>query len=205
MVQVVGSLGDIAKLLVQQQFFDENENVVYGRTKNVKVHVSGVQPVITALLTEIMGPISLLQEKNYSAYLNELSKILTFNTKRVMQGFYKALENVEKEDLTDHIATTFLIGEILTGIRETEFKNIIEEIKFLIRGRCSLSDACIDQTLAQLYSTNDETVSLLYNLAMLRMLGLAFGSPAFGKQVSGLVQNQMNVLMEKITKKPVNS
>jgi hypothetical protein len=204
-LNTVGTLEDVAKLLVQQQFFDETENVIYGRTKDVKIQISGAKPVITALLHEIMGPISLLQEKNYTAYLTEVSKILTFNMKRVMQGFYKALENVEREDLTDHIAATFLIGELLTSIRETEFKNVIEEVKFLIRERCTLPDARIDEKLAQLYSSNDETVSLLNNLAMLRMLALAFGSPDFGKLVSGLVQQYMQALIEKLIKEPPNS
>ncbi len=202
---MVGSLEDVARLLVQQQFYDEKENVVYGRTKEVKIHVSGVNPVLAALLTEIMNPISLLQAKNYSAYLTELSKILTFNARRVMQGFYKALGNIDREDLTDHIAATFLIGEILAGIRENEFKNTIEEVKFLIRERYHLPDARIDEKLSFLQSTNDETVSLLANLALLRMLALAFGSPDFGKQVSAIVQNYVNVLIEKLTKDAPNS
>ncbi len=199
-VNVVGNLVDVARLLVQQQFYDEKENVVYGRTKNVKIHVLGVDPILAALLNEIMSPIALLQAKNYSAYLTELSKILTFNSRRVMQGFYKALENVDREDLTDHIAATFLIGELLSGIRENEYKNLMDEVKFLIRERHHLQDACIDEKLSFLNSINDETVSLLNNLALLRMLALAFGSPDFGKQCSALVQNYVNVLIEKLTK-----
>ncbi len=205
MLNTVGTLEDIARLLVQQQFFDETENVIYGRTKDVRIQVLGVKPVITALLDEIMRPISLLQEKNYTAYLTELSKILTFNMKRVMQGFYKALENVEREDLTDHIAATFLIGELLTSIREVEFKNVIEEVKFLIRKQYNLPDARIDEKLAQLYSSNDETVSLLNNLAMLRMLALAFGSPEFGKLANVLVQKYMQAIIEKLAQEPPNS
>ncbi len=197
---LVGSLEDVARLLVQQQFYDEKENVVYGRTKEVKIHVAGANPVLVSLLNEIMGPIALLQAKNYSAYLAELSKILTFNSRHVMQGFYKSLENIDREDLTEHIAATFLIGELLSAIRENEYKNMIDEVKFLIRERYNIPNALIDEKLSLLQSTNDETVSLLSNLALLRMLALAFGSPDFGKQVSALVHNYVNVLIEKLAK-----
>jgi hypothetical protein len=193
-------LGELAKALVYQQFYDEKEQVIYGRTKSVKVHIPGVGEVVDKFVNEFTAPIELLQNKQYMQYLNQIAANLPIDTINVERKFREAIEKVGDQESAEIFAATYLIGEVLASLRDSEFNNLMEDAKQEAKQRRNFpgSSAIITSRLQQFSAQNDNTVSLLYNLALLRILTIVYGSGEIATTVDKLVRKHLRALVDKI-------
>ncbi|HMF30386.1 MAG TPA: hypothetical protein VKK79_03165 [Candidatus Lokiarchaeia archaeon] len=195
------NLDEVAKVLVYQQFYDEKKDVIFGRTKAVKVHIPGVGEVVEAFVREFTDPIQLLKDRHYMQYLNLIAKNLPIDVVLIEEKFHESLGKIDSQDLNEVIIATSLISEVLATLRDTEFKNIFEEIKQEARSKHNSpgASAIITTRLQEFIAQNENSVSLLYNLALLRVLAAVYGTASFAATINKLVQKYLRALVEKLT------
>ncbi|MFQ5833340.1 MAG: hypothetical protein ACE5H4_11595 [Candidatus Thorarchaeota archaeon] len=190
----------MVKYLVHLQFYSEEEDVIFSRDKKVRIHVPEAGPVVLAFEVYLKQFIYLIREKRYVEYLEKVAEILPIKTTEVEWEFQKNIREIGEEDISDMLVVNFLIGPIRSTIQTREFDVLMERIKREARRRLvePLIDTTIDRRLAHLYSSNDPTVALLYNLTLLRLLASVFGNPESRQVVDDLVQSYSEQLIAKL-------
>ncbi|UCH04187.1 MAG: hypothetical protein JSW05_11505 [Candidatus Thorarchaeota archaeon] len=190
----------MVKYLVHLQFYSEEEDVIFSRDKKVRIHVPGAKLVVHAFEEFLKQSIGLIREGQYLEYLERVAETLPIRTTEVEWEFQNNVRELGEEGLTDELAANFLIGPIRSTIQAREFEVLMERVKREARRRLPepLEDTTIEKRLAELYSVNDPTVSLLYNLALLRLLTSIFGGTDLVNRVEHLVQQHSDELICKL-------
>ncbi|OLS12584.1 MAG: hypothetical protein RBG13Loki_3794 [Promethearchaeota archaeon CR_4] len=199
------NLEDIAKYLVYQQFYDEEDKVIFDRTKKIRVLLPGVDTVMAAFLAEITKLLPLIQEKKYFEYLEQLTQQLPFDIEIVKIKFQETHAKLGENELSEDIVATFLIGEVLNYLRDTEFKATIAEIKrqAMVDSTSPAANGFIDTKISKLASMNDLNISLLHNISFLRFLVARYGSsdhPDLKLKVDQMIQKYSRALIDLITR-----
>ncbi|MHA2379471.1 MAG: hypothetical protein ACXADS_09335 [Candidatus Thorarchaeota archaeon] len=190
----------MVKYLVHLQFYSEEEDVIFSRDKKVSIHVPEAKLVVQAFEEYLKQHIDLIREGRYVEYLERVAETLPIRTTEVEWEFQKNVREIGVEGLSDELAANFLIGPIRSTIQTREFEVLMERVKREARRRLAepLADTTIDQRLAELYSANDQTVALLYNLTFLRALTSIFGDSDLYERVDCLVQQRCDDLIAKL-------
>lgn len=197
------TLEDVAKYLVYQQFYDEEDKVIFDRTKKIRLLIPGVDKVIATFLAEFTKLLPLVQGKNYSAYLEQLAQHLPFNVETVRTKFQEMRAKLGEEEMSESIVTTFLIGEVLNYLRDAEFKAAMAEIKrqAMVHSKSPAADGFIDMKISKFASMNDLNISLLYNLSFLRFLVAQYeppDHPELKSKVDQMIQKYSGALIDLI-------
>ncbi len=188
-----------------QQFYDEEDKVIFDRTKKIRLLIPGVDKVIPDCLQEFTRALPLLQEKKYHEYLEQLAQKIPFNIETVDAKFNEVKGKLGEEELNETMVATFLIGEILNYLRDTEFNASMASIKKQLMEK-SMSPATagfIDVKISKFAAVNDLNISLIYNLSFLRLLVARFEPPDYPElkpKVEQMIQKYSKALIEQITR-----
>ncbi len=199
------NLADVAKYLVYQQFYDEDDKVVFDRTKKIRLLIPGVDHVIPTCLQAFTQAIPLIQEKKYHEYLEQIAQKLPFDIDIVEPKFLEMKEKLGEQELSETMVATFLIGEILNYLRDVEFTASKASIKKQLMEKSTSPAALgfIEMKISKFGAVNDLNISLIYNLSFLRLLVAQFDPPEFPElksKIDQMIQKYAKALMEQITR-----
>jgi hypothetical protein len=168
----------MVKYLIRLQFYSEEEDVIVSRDKREKIKIPGVGEVIEAFENEFLEHIDLIRKKQYRKFLEEVHKKIDFDIESILVDFNKSVEELGSNNLTDELSTNFLIGPIRTFLHIREFDECIYEIKHeaIIRKDTEDAKEIINERIADFFSRNEESVSMLHNLALLKYITFLYGS-----------------------------
>ena len=194
------SLHLMVTYLVHLQFYDEEEDILYSRDKKVKLKIPGIKPVIQTFVSELIKPLDYLKSKNYRGYIDEIAKILPLNVDEIESEVHSSIEILPEYELTTEMVANFTIGPIRSALHKIEFENCMNQViqKTEKRLEQEYSREIIQRHLEEYYSINDENVSLLYNLVLVRLLASKFGTKDLVKRIDGLIDEQSSQLVEKL-------
>ncbi len=199
------NLKDVAKYLVFQQFYDEDDKVIYDRTKKIRLLIPGVDEVIASCLSEFTRPLPLIEAKKYHEYLEQLAQKVPIDVEAVNSKFEEMKNKLGEEEVSETMVATFLIGEIINYLRDGEFKASMTAMKNLAleTSTSPAAAAFIDAKVSKFASMNDLNISLLYNLSFLRLLVDRFeppDHPELKSKVEKMIWKYTNALIEQITR-----
>ncbi len=198
-------LADVAKYLVYQQFYDDEDKVIYDRTKKIRLLIPGVDQVVPACVEEFTQALPLLQKKKYGEFLAQVAQKIPFNIETVEGKFNELKGKLGEEDLNETMVATSLIGEILNYVRDAEFKASMASVKQQLMEKSTSPAAAgfIDMKISKLAAINDLNISLIYNLSFLRFLVAQFeppDHPELKPKVDQMIQKYSRALMEQISR-----
>jgi len=195
------SLELMAKYLVHLQFYSEDEDVIVSRDKQVRVFIPGAKQIVASFVDELTDSIDLIPKREYRKYLEKRAERLPIDVSVLEKEFLDTISQLDESGYTDEIAANFLIGGIRTALQRTEFESCIKDVKHKLEVKLgNESGEQIQERLEYLYSTSDPTVSLLHNLALLRLLASIFGSNVMYTGINKLVMEHCETLFSKLTK-----
>ncbi|UCE09244.1 MAG: hypothetical protein JSW61_09715 [Candidatus Thorarchaeota archaeon] len=191
----------MVKYLVHLQFYSEEEGALYSRDKKHKLTVPGIAQVIDGFVRDLTKPILLVQSKEYRSYLEAIALKLPIDVDDIEREFQDSLSELPADQLTDELAANFLIGPIRSSLQSREFESCIEQVRSDAEERLQGVDAAttIKARLYDLYSKNDGTVSLLYNLSLLRLLASIYGNRSIFTEIDLLVKSHCDELVDKLS------
>lgn len=167
----------MVKFLINLQFYSEEEDVIFSRDKRLKIKIPGVGEIIAAFENEFLQHIDLIRKKQYRKFLEEVNRKIDFDVEAVLVEFNKSVEELGSENLTDELSANFLIGPIRTYLHIREFDECIYEIKHEATIRLGTENAknIINERIADFFSRNEPSVSMLHNLALLKYITFLYG------------------------------
>lgn len=186
--------------LVHLQFYDETEDIIYSRDKKVKISIPGSKLVIQAFVDELLSHLHLLKTKQYRLYLVEISKKLPIDIDKILNDFQSSIEILPENELTVEMIANFLIGPIRSALHAKEFDTLMARACNDAEDKLIEEDAkeIVEKRKLELFSINDETVALLYNLVVLRLLANVFGTQEVFDRIDSIVQEYYSKLVTKL-------
>ena len=175
---------DATSNLVSQQFYRDGQDIITGRTPDVKVKISKSGQIIKKFKDLFNENLHYFLEGNYKKFLLPFKKIKGINEESIK------LINEELEHKLDHfkgehsesgsiILYTLVLSSLISRIRDIHFNESIEEVKKRISKKHSKSAARfskeqIQLALDNLFMRNNENISILYNISYLCALAESF-------------------------------
>ena len=189
------------KYLVHLQFYSEEDGVLFSRDKKVRVQLPEAKPVVLAFEEELTKHLPLIKERSYTQYIEQVGKNLPIRPTEVEWEFQKNIRELGQGGLNDELATNFLVGPIRSTLQTKEFEVFMDRLKREVRRRLvsPLTESTVDGMLAKLYSTSDESVSILYNLVFLRLLTKIYGDAATLEKIESLISKYSEEIILKLT------
>lgn len=168
----------MVKYLIRLQFYSDEEDVIVSRDKREKIKIPGVGKVIAAFENEFLQQINLIRKKQYRKFLEAVHRKVDFDIESILVDFNKSVEELGSNNLTDELSANFLIGPIRTYLHIREFDECIYEIKHeaIIRKETEDAKEIIGERIADFFSRNEPSVSMLHNLALLKYITFLYGS-----------------------------
>lgn len=193
------SLHLMAKYLVHQQFYSEEDDTIVSREKQVRMSIPGAKELVNSFVEEFLDGITLIPKGMYHQYLVKRGEQLPINVDVIEQEFSDTISQLDESSRSDVIVANFLIGSIRTYLQKKEFLNCINDVKYMLEIKLGSDlNRIIQERLEYLYSTNDPTVSLLHNLALLRLLSSLYGSTDTFDYIDKLVESHCITLIKKL-------
>ncbi|MHA1636499.1 MAG: hypothetical protein ACTSUB_00645 [Candidatus Thorarchaeota archaeon] len=190
----------MAKYLVHQQFYDEDEDTIVSRDKQIRVSIPGAKEVVASFVEELLDGIDLIPRKKYGIYLLKRAETLPIDADKIESEFLNTISQLDESGKSDIIITNFLIGAIRTALQKAEFEKCIVEVKIQLEKKMGTeTNDRIQDRLEYLYSTSDPTVSLLHNLSLLRLLTAIYGTSQMFDDISNRVREHCETLVDKLT------
>ncbi|MFX1370029.1 MAG: hypothetical protein ACFFAY_15660 [Promethearchaeota archaeon] len=191
----------MVKYLVHLQFYSEEEGILFSRDKKVRVHLPEAKSVVLAFEEELKRPLQLISERKYSQYLEQIAEKLPIRATEVEWEFQKNIRELGEGGVTDELATNFLVGPIRSTLQTREFEVMMDRLKREVRRRLPepLQETTVEGQLSKLYSTNDESVSILYNLVFLKLLSSIYGDSSITEKVESLIEQYSEEVIVKLT------
>jgi hypothetical protein len=186
--------------LIHLQFYDEAEDIIYSRDKKVKVSIPGSKSVIQAFVNELLKHLHLLKASQYRSYLEEISKKLAIDIDKILQEFQASIEILPEHELTIEMIANFLIGPIRSELHAKEFDELMRKASTDAENKLVGDNVKerVESRKLELFSINDENVSLLYNLVVLRLLASIFGTQEVFDRIDTSVQEYYKKLVAKL-------
>ncbi len=193
------SLELMAKYLVHQQFYSEDDDVIVSRDKQIRVFIPGAKQIVMSFVTELSDSLDLIPKWEYRKYLEKRVKRLPIDVDVLEKEFLDTISQLDESGYTDEIVANFLIGGIRTALQRNEFEKCISDVKCKLESKLGdESSEQIQDQLEYLYSTSDPTISLLHNLALLRLLASIFGTNEMYIGINKLVMDHCETLLSKL-------
>lgn len=194
------SLELMAKYLVHQQFYSEEDDTIVSRDKQVRVSIPGAREIVSSFVEEFLDGIDLIPKKEYRKYLIKRAETLPIDAEKIEREFLSTISQLDESGKSDMLIANFLIGSIRTALQKAEFEKCIVEVKIKLEKKLgSETNHHIQERLEYLYSTSDPTVSLLHNLSLLRLLSAIYGTSKMFDHISHLVREHCKTLVVKLT------
>jgi hypothetical protein len=193
----------MVKYLIHLQFYSEEEGVLFSRDKKHRISIDGVGPVIEAFEEEFRSRIHLIRRKEFRRFLDEVARVIPFDVETVLLEFNKSVNEIGSHNLTDELSANFLIGPIRSALQTQEFDLCMYDIRRDAIRLLGTDDAktIVAQRISDFYSRNEFSVSMLHNLALLRMLTKLYGSPEVQDRVELIFEQFCEELITKLTKR----
>jgi hypothetical protein len=191
----------MVKYLVHLQFYSEEEGVLYSRDKRLTLKIPGIAQVVDGFVRDLTRPIGLVQEKEYRSYLETVAQKIPIDVDKIEHEFVSSVKELPSDQLTDELAANFLIGPIRSILQTREFESCIQQVVHDAEESLKTPDAgaTVKGHLSNLYSINDDSVSLLYNLSLLRYLASIYGDRTIFTEVDQLVKKHCEDLVTKLS------
>jgi len=193
----------MVKYLIHLQFYSEEEGVLYSRDKKHRISIDGIGPVINAFEGEFSSRIHLIRRKEFRRFLDEVARVIPYDVESVLLEFNRSVKEIGSHNLTDELSANFLIGPIRSALQTKEFDLCMFDIRRDAIRRLGTEDAksIVDARISDFYSRNEFSVSMLHNLALLRMLTTLYGSPEVQDRVGLIFEQFCEELISKLTKR----
>ncbi len=192
----------MVKYLVHLQFYSEEEDVLFSRDKKHRLSIKGIGPVVIAFEEEFKRHIPLIRKKEFRTFLVEVAKKIPFDIEPVLLQFNDSVREVGSHNLTDELSANFLIGPIRSALQTKEFEACMYNIRRDAIRRQGTDDAkiVVDERISNYYSTNEFSVSMLHNLALLNLLTSIYGSEEVQDRVGLILEQFSEELVTKLSK-----
>ena len=192
----------MVKYLVHLQFYSEEEDVLFSRDKKHRLSIKGIGPVVTAFEEEFRSQIPLIRKKKFREFLVEVAKTIPFDIEPVLLQFNDNVREIGSHNLTDELSANFLIGPIRSALQTREFELCMYDIRRDAIRRQGTNDAkrIVDERISKYYSTNEFSVSMLHNLALLKLLTSLYGSEEVQDRVGLILEQFIEELVTKLSK-----
>ena len=192
----------MVKYLVHLQFYSEEEDVLFSRDKKHRLSIKGIGPVVIAFEEEFKRHIPLIRRKEFRAFLVEVAKTIPFDIEPVLIQFNENVREIGSHNLTDELSANFLIGPIRSALQTREFELCMYDIRRDAIKRQGTENAkkIVDDRISAFYSTNEFSVSMLHNLALLNLLTSLYGSVEVQDRVGLILEQFSEELIVKLSK-----
>ena len=192
----------MVKYLVHLQFYSEEEGVLYSRDKKHRLSIKGVGPVITAFEEEFKRHLHLIRRKKFRAFLDAVANTIPFDVEPVLLEFNDSVREIGSHNLTDELSANFLIGPIRSALQTREFETCMYNVRREAIHRLGTDDAksVVDERIAKFYSTNEFSVSMLHNLALLKFLTTLYGTDEIQDRIGLIYEQFCDELVTKLSK-----
>lgn len=189
----------MVKYLVHLQFYSEEEDVLFSRDKKHRVSIKGIGPVVLSFEKVFIDNIQLIRKKKFRAFLEEVAKTVPFDIEQVLLEFLRSVREIGSHNLSDELAANFLIGPVRSALQTREFELCMYDIRRDAIARMGGNDGrqIVDHRISHYYAHNDFLVSMLHNLALLRLLTKIFGT----EEVQDSVQIVFEQFCQDLTRK----
>lgn len=193
----------MVKYLVHLQFYSEEENVLFSRDKKHRLSIKGIGPVVLAFEEEFKRHLHLIRKKEFRAFLDAIAKKVPFDVESVLLQFNDSVRELGSHNLTDELSANFLIGPIRQSLQVREFEACMYEVRKEAIERLGTNDAkmLVDNRISEFYSTNEFSVAMLHNLALLNLLTSLYGTEETQDRVNLILEQFCEELITKLSKK----
>ncbi|MFW9962864.1 MAG: hypothetical protein ACFFCX_04840 [Candidatus Sifarchaeia archaeon] len=193
----------MVKYLVHLQFYSEEEGVLYSRDKKHRLSIKGIGPVVSAFEEEFKRHLHLIRRKEFRKFLKEVAKSIPFDVESVLLQFNDSVRELGSHNLTDELSANFLIGPIRQSLQIREFEACMYEVRKKAIERLGTTDAkmLVDDRISEFYSTNEFSVAMLHNLALLNLLTSLYGTEETQDSVNLILEQFCEELITKLSKK----
>lgn len=193
----------MVKYLIHLQFYSEEEGVLYSRDKKHRLSIKGIGPVVAAFEEEFKRHLHLIRRKEFHKFLKEVAKNIPFDVESVLLQFNDCVREIGSHNLTDELSANFLIGPIRQSLQIREFEACMYEVKKEAIERLGTNDAkmLVDDRISEFYSTNEFSVAMLHNLALLNLLTSLYGTEETQDRVNLILEQFCEELITKLSKK----
>lgn len=192
----------MVKYLIHLQFYSEEENVLYSRDKKHRISIDGIGPVILAFEEEFRSRIHLIRKKEFRRFLNEVAESVPFDIEPVLLKFNDSVREIGSHNLTDELSANFLIGPIRSALQTREFDACMYEIRENAVKRLGVDEAksIVDDRISDFFSKNEFSVSMLHNIALLKLLASLYGTEEIQDRVELIYEQFCEELIVKLSK-----
>ncbi|MFW9892016.1 MAG: hypothetical protein ACFFFO_07440 [Candidatus Thorarchaeota archaeon] len=192
----------MVKYLIYLQFYSEEENVLYSRDKKHRISIEGIGPVIAAFEEEFRSRVHLIRRKEFRKFLVEIAKSVPFEIEPVLLQFNDNVREIGSHNLTDELSANFLIGPIRSALQTREFDDCMYNIrrKAIRRKGGGEAKSIVDNRISDFYSRNEFSVSMLHNIAFLKLLTTLYGSEEIQDKVGMIYEQFCEELIVKLSK-----
>ena len=197
-------LVDATNNLVTQQFYKEGQDIIIGRTPEIKVKISNSGQIIKKFKDLFNENLKYFLEGNYKKFLLPFKKIKGINEesiKQINEELQHKLKHFKDEnsETGNIILYTLVLSSLISRIRDIHFNESIEEIKKRISKKHALkssgvSKEQIQMALDNLFMRNNENISILYNISYLNALAESFNY----KKVAHICKIQKSKFINRI-------
>jgi len=199
-------LVDATQNLVLQQFYKDGQDIIIGRTPDVKVKISKSGQIIKKFKDLFNDNLHYFLEGNYKKFLLPFKKIKGINEESIRE-IHKDLENKlehfkdENSEAGNIILYTLVLSALISRIRDIHFNESIEEVRKRIgkkagEGFSGLGEDKIQDALDNLFMRNNKNISILYNVSYLCALAESFNY----KKVAHICKIQKSKFINRIVK-----
>ena len=197
---------DATSNLVSQQFYKDGQDIITGRTPDVKVKISKSGQIIKKFKDLFNDNLHYFLEGNYKKFLLPFKKIKGINEETIHQ-IHNDLENKlehfkdENSEAGNVILYTLVLSALISRIRDIHFNESIEEVRKKIgkksgEGSSGLGEDEIQEALDNLFMRNNKNISILYNVSYLCALAESFNY----KKVAHICKIQKSKFINRVVK-----
>ncbi|TFF98224.1 MAG: hypothetical protein EU541_07125 [Promethearchaeota archaeon] len=200
--EIIPSLYNATDNLVRQQFYIEGKDTIMGRTPEIRVKIQYSGQIISKFKSLFNKNLELFLNRKYHQFLKKFIKVsgitesLIEETYIELKSRFSRLEgNLSNSKESQVVLYTIFMGTIISKIREIHFENLLQIIRERIkRKNKDISELQIEKELGSLFQTNNENVSILYNLSYLYALADTYNY----KQVKRVCRIQQTKYINKL-------
>jgi hypothetical protein len=164
--------------LIEQQFKIPGRDIIIGRTPEVSVKISKSGQVVKKFKDLFNSNLQLFIDGEYLQFLKLFKKIKGVDENyinEIYQDLELKFEHLrDTENINIIVLYAIVLNSLISSIRDLNFAETIREIKKRVKNRISTNDIQTQKKLDKLFMTNDDNVSILYNISYLDTLAESF-------------------------------
>ena len=175
---IMNQLLEATNNLIEQQFKIPGRDIIIGRTPEVSVKISKSGQVVKKFKDLFNSNLQLFIDGEYLQFLKLFKKIKGVDENyinEIYQDLELKFEHLrDTENINIIVLYAIVLNSLISSIRDLNFAETIREIKKRVKNRISTDDIQTQKKLDKLFMTNDDNVSILYNISYLDTLAESF-------------------------------